>query len=150
LHQKTIQALFPNTLSDAKVLTVNTTASIIAINNSNKGFTVQPLPYQLQLSSIQALVVDDINNDGNKDILAAGNFFDLLPQFCSIDASYGNLLLGNGKGGFDVASPQQSGISINGQIKQVLPLNVKNQAGFLLLQNNQYPVYLRKTSAGKK
>jgi hypothetical protein len=98
---KTIQALFPNTLSDAKVLTVNTTASIIAINNSNKGFTVQPLPYQLQLSSIQALVVDDINNDGNKDILAAGNFFDLLPQFCSIDASYGNLLLGNGKGGFD-------------------------------------------------
>lgn len=147
---KTIQALFPNTLSDAKVLTVNTTASIIAINNSNKGFTIQPLPYQLQLSSIQALVVEDINNDGNKDILAAGNFFDLLPQFCSIDASYGNLLLGNGKGGFDVASPQQSGISINGQIKQLLPLNVKNQAGFLLLQNNQYPVYLRKTSAGKK
>jgi hypothetical protein len=98
---KTIQALFPNNLSDATVLTVNTAASIIAINNSNKGFAVQPLPYQLQLSSIQALVVDDINNDGNKDILAAGNFFDLLPQFCSIDASYGNLLLGNGKGGFD-------------------------------------------------
>lgn len=147
---KTIQALFPNTLSDAKVLTVNTAASIIAINNSNKGFTIQPLPYQLQLSSIQALVVEDINNDGNKDILAAGNFFDLLPQFCSIDASYGNLLLGNGKGGFIVATPQQSGISINGQIKQVLPLQVQNQPGFLLLQNNQYPVYLRKTSVGKK
>lgn len=147
---KTIQALFPNTLSDARVLTVNTAASIIAINTSNKGFTIQPLPYQLQLSSIQALVVEDINNDGNKDILAAGNFFDLLPQFCSIDASYGNLLLGNGKGGFIVATPQQSGISINGQIKQVLPLQVQNQPGFLLLQNNQYPVYLRKTSVGKK
>lgn len=147
---KTIQALFPNNLSDATVLTVNTAASIIAINNSNKGFTVQPLPYQLQLSSIQALVVDDINKDGNKDILAAGNFFDLLPQFCSIDASYGNLLLGNGKGDFIVATPQQSGISINGQIKQVLPLQVKNQPGYLFLQNNQYPLYLRKTSAGKK
>lgn len=147
---KTIQALFPNNLSDATVLTVNTAASIIAINNSNKGFTVQPLPYQLQLSSIQALVVDDINKDGNKDILAAGNFFDLLPQFCSIDASYGNLLLGNGKGGFIVAKPQQSGISINGQIKQVLPLQVKNQPGYLFLQNNQHPLYLRKTNAGKK
>jgi hypothetical protein len=95
-------------------------------------------------------VVDDINNDGNKDILAAGNFFDLLPQFCSVDASYGNLLLGNGKGGFIVATPQQSGISINGQIKQVLPLQMKNQPGYLFLQNNQYPVYLRKTSVGKK
>ena len=108
------------------------------------------MPYQLQLSSIQALVVDDINKDGNKDILAAGNFFDLLPQFCSIDASYGNLLLGNGKGGFIVAKPQQSGISINGQIKQVLPLQVKNQPGYLFLQNNQHPLYLRKTNAGKK
>jgi len=147
---KTIQQLFPNNLSDAKVLAVNTAASIIAVNNGNRGFTVQPLPYQLQLSSIQALVVDDINEDGFKDILAAGNFFDLLPQFCSIDASYGNLLLGNGKGDFVVASPQQSGISINGQIKQVLPLKVKNKPGYLFLQNNQYPVYLRKTSVGKK
>jgi len=147
---KTIQELFPNNLSDASVLTVNTAASIIAINGNNSGFTIQALPYQLQLSSIQALVVDDINGDGNKDILAAGNFFDLLPQFCSIDASYGNLLLGNGKGGFNVATPQQSGISINGQIKQILPLQVKNQSGYLFLQNNQYPVYLSKTSAVKK
>ena len=147
---KTIQELFPNNLSDANVLTVNTAASIIAVNNGNKEFTVQPLPYQLQLSSIQALVVDDINEDGFKDILAAGNFFDLLPQFCSIDASYGNLLLGNGKGGFVVSSPQQSGISINGQIRQVLPLHVKNKPGYLFLQNNQYPLYLSKTSVGKK
>jgi hypothetical protein len=46
--------------------------------------------------------------------------------------------------------PQQSGISINGQIKQVLPLQVKNQPGYLFLQNNQHPLYLRKTNAGKK
>ena len=147
---KTIQELFPNTLSDARVLSVNTGASIIALNNSNKGFSVQALPYQLQLSSVQSLVVEDMNGDGNVDILAAGNFFDLLPQFCSIDASYGNLLLGNGKAGFSVASPQQSGVSINGQIKQILPLRLNNQLGYLFLQNNDYPVYFRKTSAVKK
>jgi hypothetical protein len=147
---KTIQELFPNTLSDARVLSVNTGASIIALNNSNKGFSVQALPYQLQLSSVQSLVVEDMNGDGHVDILAAGNFFDLLPQFCSIDASYGNLLLGNGKAGFSVASPQQSGVSINGQIKQILPLRLNNQLGYLFLQNNDYPVYFRKTSAVKK
>jgi hypothetical protein len=147
---KTIQELFPNTLSDARVLSVNTGASIIALNNSNKGFSVQALPYQLQLSSVQSLVVEDMNGDGHVDLLAAGNFFDLLPQFCSIDASYGNLLLGNGKAGFSVASPQQSGVSINGQIKQILPLRLNNQLGYLFLQNNDYPVYFRKTSAVKK
>ena len=129
---------------------VNYSSSCIAWNDGKGKFSVQPLPLSAQLSSINAISAKDINNDGNKDILAAGNFFDLLPQFCSIDASYGNLLLGNGKGGFIVATPQQSGISINGQIKQVLPLQMKNQPGYLFLQNNQYPLYLRKTSAGKK
>lgn len=148
--KKSIQELFPNNLSDAIVLSVNNASSIIAVNEGNKGFTVKSLPYQLQLSSIQSIVVDDINKDGYKDILAAGNFFDLLPQFCSIDASYGNLLLGNGKGDFSVTAPQQSGVSINGQIKQILPLTFNNQSGFLFLQNNQAPIYFHKTNAAKK
>jgi hypothetical protein len=148
--KKTIQELFPNTLSDAIVLSVNNASSIIAVNEGNKGFTVKSLPYQLQLSSVQSIVVDDMNGDGNKDILAAGNFFDLLPQFCSIDASYGNILLGNGKGSFTVATPQQSGVSINGQIKQILPLSFNKQFGYLFLQNNQVPVYFHKTSVVKK
>jgi len=148
--KKTIQQLFPNNLSDAKVLTVNTGASIIALNNANKNFTVQALPYQMQLSSIQSIAVADVNADGHLDILAAGNFFDLLPQFCSIDASYGHLLLGMGKAKFNLATSQQSGISINGQIRQILPLTVQQQTGYLFLQNNQMPVFFRQSMSAKK
>lgn len=148
--KKTIQQLFPNNLSDAKLLSVNTGASIIALNNNNKNFKVQPMPYQLQLSSIQSIAVADVNADGYTDILAAGNFFDLLPQFCSIDASYGHLLLGSGKGHFNLATPQQSGISINGQIRQILPLTLQQQSGFLFLQNNQMPVFFRQSMSAKK
>ena len=108
------------------------------------------LPYQIQLSSVNAIAVDDFNGDGIKDILAAGNFIDLLPQFCSIDASYGNLLLGKGNNQFTVSEPQQSGISINGQIRQILPLNMQQKQGYLFLQNNQVPLYFTKTLAGKK
>ena len=35
------------------------------------------------LSSVNAIRIMDVNNDGYQDIIAAGNFFDLLPQFCS-------------------------------------------------------------------
>lgn len=147
---KTIQELFPNQLGDAQVLQVNNGASMIAINEQKKSFTLMSLPYQIQLSSVNAIAVDDFNGDGIKDILAAGNFMDLLPQFCSIDASYGNLLLGKGNNQFTVSSPQKSGISINGQIRQILPLNMQQKQGYLFLQNNQVPLYFTKTLAGKK
>lgn len=147
---KTIQELFPNQLGDAQVLQVNNGASMIAINEQKKSFTLMSLPYQIQLSSVNAIAVDDFNGDGIKDILAAGNFIDLLPQFCSIDASYGNLLLGKGNNQFTVSSPQKSGMSINGQIRQILPLNMQQKQGYLFLQNNELPLYFTKTLAGKK
>lgn len=146
---KTIQQLFPNQLSDAQVLQVTNAESVLAINNQKKSFSIQALPYQLQLSSVNAIAIDDFNGDGIKDILTAGNFVDLLPQFCSIDASYGNLLLGKGKNQFELSSPQMSGISINGQIRQILPIVVQQKSGYLFLQNNQVPLYFTKTVAGK-
>ncbi len=146
---KTIQQLFPNQLADAQVLQVNNAASVLAINNQQQSFSIQALPYQIQLSSVSAIAIDDFNGDGNKDILTAGNFIDLLPQFCSIDASYGNLLLGKGKNQFAVSTPQMSGISINGQIRQILPVTVQQKSGYLFLQNNQVPLYFTKTVAGK-
>lgn len=146
---KTIQQLFPNQLADAQVLQVNNGASMIAINENQKTFSMIPLPYQLQLSSVNAIAIDDFNGDGIKDILTAGNFIDLLPQFCSIDASYGNLLLGKGKNQFELSTPQRSGISINGQIRQILPVTVQQKPGYLFLQNNQVPLYFTKTVAGK-
>ncbi len=147
---KTMQELFPNQLGDAQMLQVNNGASMIAINEQKKSFKLVSLPYQIQLSTVNAIAVDDFNGDGIKDILAAGNFIDLLPQFCSIDASYGNLLLGKGNNQFTVSAPQQSGISINGQIRQILPLNMQQKQGYLFLQNNQVPLYFTKTLAGKK
>ena len=146
---KTIQQVFPNQLADAQVLQVSNAASVLAINNQKQSFSIQVLPYQLQLSSVNAIAIDDFNGDGIKDILTAGNFVDLLPQFCSIDASYGHLLLGKGKNQFELSSPQMSGISINGQIRQILPIAVQQKSGYLFLQNNQVPLYFTKTVAGK-
>ena len=43
--------------------------------NKNSNFESIDLPYQAQLSSINDIIVDDYNNDGNIDLLVAGNLF---------------------------------------------------------------------------
>jgi hypothetical protein len=138
---KSIQELFTNEMEGVSTLQVNYNLSCIAINNGQGQFTIKPLPLELQLSSVNAIAISDINHDSNPDIIAGGNFFDLLPQFCRVDASYTNVLLNDGKANFKVASSAERGISLNGQIRDIKRFEYGNKDGFLFLLNNEQPVY---------
>jgi hypothetical protein len=70
-------------------------------------------------------------------MLAAGNFFDLLPQFCRIDASYGHVALNKGGGKFDIVRPGLTGINIQGQVRQILPIKTRQAPSLLFVQNNE-------------
>lgn len=147
---KSIQDLFGAGIEDADVLQVNYASSGIAYNDGKGHFTLKPLPVELQLSSIHSIAVSDINQDGNPDIILAGNFFDMLPQFSRIDASYGHILLNDGNGGFYLPAPSKGGISLNGQVRDIVPLNYQHRKGFLFLQNNDFPLFYKQTGTGNK
>lgn len=138
---KSIQELFTNEMEGVHTLQVNYNLSCIAINNGQGQFTIKPLPLELQLSSVNAIAISDVNQDSNPDIIAGGNFFDLLPQFCRVDASYTNVLLNDGKANFKVASSAERGISLNGQIRDIKRFEYGKKDGFLFLLNNEQPVY---------
>ena len=148
--KKSIQDLFGKAIENAKILSVNCAFSGIAYNDGKGHFTLKPLPVELQLSSINAIAIKDINGDGWNDIVVAGNFFDLLPQFCRIDGSYGNILINNKKGNFLPNSVVQSGINVNGQVKEIAPIKLKNNQGFLFLQNNDNPILFQQRKGTSK
>ena len=137
---KTIQELFGNDIDNAKVKKVNYTASCIAYNDGKGNFTVKKLPTAIQLSSVNAIQLMDINADGYPDIIAAGNFFDLLPQFCRLDGSYGHILMNDKKGNFVEMPNAKSGIELNGQTRDIISFKYKNEEGILFLENNDFPV----------
>ncbi|MEI9808675.1 MAG: hypothetical protein WDO16_12900 [Bacteroidota bacterium] len=49
---------------------------------------------------LTAIVAEDIDGDGNIDMLIAGNEYQVAANTGRYDASYGLLLKGNGKGDF--------------------------------------------------
>jgi hypothetical protein len=139
--KKSVQQLFDKTLSSAKKLTVNYASSCIAYNDGKGTFTVKALPYEVQLSSVNAIHVTDINNDGYPDLLMGGNFFDLLPQLCRLDASYGHVLINDKKGGFTLLPMSATGIQVPGQTRDIVSFQFRNQQNFLFLVNNELPVW---------
>jgi hypothetical protein len=146
---KSIQELFGDDIKKATVKQVNYQSSCIAYNDGKGIFTIRKMPVAMQLSSINAIKITDINQDNYPDIIAAGNMFDLLPQFCRIDASYGHVLINIKKGDFNDLPQLKSGIDLNGQTRNILSFKYKKEDCILFLENNEIPVLYKIKLANK-
>ena len=157
--RKSIQELLsPQLLDSALVKTFNFASSVIAFNEGHGQFRLVRLPTMVQLSSVNAIHVMDLNRDGFADIVLGGNEFGFLPQFGRLDGSFGHVLLGNGKGAFSLIGPDSSGLQLPGQIRDIVELPGKDRDFLLFLQNNELPALFQVNSpaapsvvpAGKK
>jgi hypothetical protein len=137
---KTIQQLFGKELEDAQLKKVTYAASCIAYNDGKGHFTIKKLPVYMQLSSVNAITLKDVNNDGYPDMIAGGNFFDLLPQFGRLDASAGNLLINDKKGNFNIVPSMRTGLNVPGETRDIITFKYKKEDCVLFLENNDYPV----------
>lgn len=116
------------------------TSSCIAWNEGNGQFTIEVLPVMMQLSCINAISCTDVNGDGLVDILAGGNNYHCLPQFSRQDAGFGYLLLNKGKRRFEETSPAETGIMVEGEVRDIAPININRKKNILFLRNNNTPL----------
>jgi hypothetical protein len=143
---RTVQELFEERIDSAIRWEVSTAASMVALNDGKGLFRTIPLPDLMQLSSVRAIRLTDVNQDGRVDLLAAGNYFDLLPQFCRIDASAGHVAINQGQGSFSVVPSRIAGLSENGQSRHILPIRTPKGPAMLFVQNNERPKLYRQTT----
>jgi hypothetical protein len=144
---KSIQDLFPGpALKKSLVKEFNYCASIVAINKGNGQFDVRELPAQVQLSSVNAIVLGDVNEDGAPDIIVGGNQFGFLPQFERLDASFGDVLINNGRGYFTVMDTRKTGLHLRGEIRDIKTLKVNGSGQTIFLQNDDLPLLYKLNS----
>jgi hypothetical protein len=149
---RTIYELFPaEDLKKSLFYEFNFSSTIIAVNNGKGQFTIKLLPLPVQLSSVNAVAITDVNSDGKPDLLLGGNQFDFLPQFGRLDASFGHLLINMGNNEFEWIDNKQFGIEVRGVVKDLKQLEFQNKSHLLLLQNNLKPLlFSLSTSHTKK
>ncbi len=138
---KTIEELFPaDVLEKCIIKQVNFSSSCIAWNEGNGKFSVQALPLFAQLSSINAILVQDVNNDQKPDLIIAGNEFGFIPQLGRLDASSGNVLLNTGNRSWQTLYQKQTGINVRGAVRDIKVISTPKGKAVLFLQNNDVPV----------
>jgi len=120
----TMEEIFPPAKREGAVrLKANMLQSCFLQNDGDGKFTMIPLPKEAQISTINGMVADDFDEDGNLDVLINGNDFGTEVSIGRYDALNGLLLKGNGSGGFSPLSIQQSGIYIPGNGKALVKLS---------------------------
>ena len=128
----------PGDLKGAIVLSAPELRTVF-FKNTGKKFDKHLLPVEAQFAPVYAIEVLDYNKDGNLDFILAGNQSANCVKIGVIDASYGQLFEGDGKGNFTYIPQARSGLSITGDVKSLKFLTIRER-GYLLAGINNYGV----------
>ncbi|MEO7766512.1 MAG: VCBS repeat-containing protein [Ferruginibacter sp.] len=117
-------------------------------NLGNGHFAIKPMPFEAQSAPVYGMMADDVNNDGNLDVLMVGNDYGMEPYSGRHDAFNGLCLKGDGMGGFSNMPLKESGFFVNGDAKGLVKLHTAKNEDILVATQNQdsLVVYAKTTS----
>jgi enediyne biosynthesis protein E4 len=110
-------------LKDATVLQAGMLQTSYFENKGTAGFVQHILPIQSQYAPVYAIVLQDFNGDGKKDILLGGNNTWTRIKYSRYSANHGVLLEGDGHNNFTYLPQYKSGLSIRGNVRSMQPIH---------------------------
>ena len=125
-------------LNNALHYEANTFSSVYLENLGNNKYAFHPLPWQAQLSPINDIIIEDFNQDGHLDILAAGNLYGVEVETVRPDAGIGVFLAGNGQGDFTHIHHKESGVLLPYDVKRLKPFIHQNDKIIIAGCNNDF------------
>jgi enediyne biosynthesis protein E4 len=133
-----IYDIFEDELDASLSLEVNEFHSIILVSNGTGGFEVQDLPALAQTFPLLSCVSKDLNGDGFKDLILTGNIYNTEVETPRWDGGKGMVLLSNRADNYRALTAVQSGLFIEGNVKDlaVVHLGNANKDILLAVKNN--------------
>jgi len=114
------------------------------LQNDGKGkFVFKRLPMEAQFSTMYAIEISDFDLDGNTDIVLGGNLYRVKPEAGRYDATYGVFLKGDGKGGFKSVSLSNSGLVLDGEVRDFTMLKSMGKNFLMVARNNDTILFFK-------
>lgn len=108
----------------------------IFINDGQNGFYFEPFENRIQQSPINSILFDDLDGDGNGDLLMAGNNYQSEVETTRADAGIGSFLKGNGSGSFEYVSHLESGFFADKDVRNMVLVSSDNMKSVIIANNN--------------
>ena len=142
-EQKVSDIFTAEELADAVVKQAYTFATAMVRNDGDGAFTLVPLPIDAQKTAIYGILPVDFDRDGALDLLLAGNFDGVKPEFGRVHAGYGVFLRNDGKGAFLPVPATESGFFVPGQVRDIQRLRTPNGESYVVARNSDRALVFR-------
>lgn len=130
-----LQAIYGADLDLALHYKVSNFASVY-VENMGDSLAVRALPQEAQLSVVNGIVSEDIDADGNIDLILSGNLHVSEVETPRNDASIGLVLKGNGDGTFKYWPVEETAYFTPGDVKDIELLKLANKRLILVANND--------------
>ncbi len=135
-------------LKDALILEANRMSSVYIENLGGSKFTMRDLPALAQVAPVNGLITDDVNADGNADLIMVGNDYGNEVFAGRYDAFNGLVLFGDGRGNFQAATSAATGFYVPGDAKALVKIEGSGETLYVASQNrDSVRVFTRPTHA---
>jgi len=132
----TLEDIFPESdINSADKLSATELRTVYYENKGGK-FIKRVLPEEAQYAPVYAIQLLDYNKDGNLDFILAGNQRAIRIRLGLMDANYGQLFEGDGKGKFNYVPQSVSGLSNVGDVKSMKVIQINGEEYLLSGVNN--------------
>jgi hypothetical protein len=101
---------------------------------------------EAQFAPVNSIICDDVDNDGFKDLILAGNEYEAEVMNGRYDASYGCFLRGNSNKSFTSVPPAKSGFILNGDVKDMTIISMQDGTKIILVAVNNDSLQVFKTN----
>ncbi len=144
---KTYDSLFSSEITSRSLAYKAYYLSNAVLWNNKGSFHLASLPVEAQVSPVFGIIVDDLDDDGKKDIWLAGNFYALKPQAGRHDASHGVLLTQVRNRVFKVTP--QAGLTVHGEVRDAVIVSSGSGGDkyILVARNNEKVAVFKKKNA---
>ena len=126
-----------NDLKDALIMKATDMHTSYIENKGNGQFTIKPLPLEAQEAPVYGMLSEDVDGDGNLDVLMVGNDYGMDPYSGRHDAFNGLYLKGDGKGNFSTTTVAKSGFFVKGDAKGLATLHTAKNEDIVIATQNQ-------------
>ncbi len=131
-----LQGIIGKDLEESLHYSVVEFRSGIFVNKGNGVFDFNPFDYTVQRSPINTILHEDLDKDGIKDLVLAGNNHMAEIETTRYDAGIGSFLKGDGKGGFKFVPNLDTGLFLDGDVRDVISIKQGINTFLIVINNN--------------
>lgn len=139
-QNKSLEELFPESVwANSLTLQAEMLETSLWINDGQGKFQSTPLPFDVQSAPVYSITPIE-TAAGEQYLVLGGNQSRVKPELGSQMGSYGWVLKPDGKNQWKALLPEESGLFVSGEIRDLIQINLENKPNLVVLRNNDTPL----------